>query len=302
MYCIRLCSIQVHIDVPKTMLQISGELYTRVDKGIDGPFTTKPSDVRDYLPCAPATVADSALCNTSESNPPIISEQPKGAEWPAGCSCGLRGDWGPRDRSLAGAVSPDGGLLAKTLRPSCGAPLDVPTPPTVLMQPAAPANDPTACHAPAVDLEAASAVRVNPTAASAAHADRPVPPIRVRPPRRAVLSTRIRHLVILAAAELSGPAGAGVRLPGRWRRGMKQRRQKNTSTPHRPPRSQSGGCAGTWRSPAQERARGHRPASPRRRAGRGGRGRREGRVSCARTRRRTPCSSSAVTAGCAPVT
>ena len=173
MYCIRLCSIQVHIDVPKSMLQISGELYTRVDKGIDGPFTTKPSDVRDYLPCAPATVADSALCNTSESNPPIISEQPKGAEWPAGCSCGLRGDWGPRDRSLAGAVSPDGGLLAKTLRPSCGAPLDVPTPPTVLMRPAAPANDPTACHAPAVDLEAASAVRVNPTAASAAHADRP---------------------------------------------------------------------------------------------------------------------------------
>ena len=173
--------MQVHFEMPKKMQQISGRLYKRVDQRIESPVTSLV-----------ATVTDAVLRHTaSESSSTIVSEQPRGAEWPAASSRGLRDGCGPQSRSRT--ASPDGSLQIESLWPSRATLVDIPTQLTVSMRSAEAAHDPAACHAAFIDLEAGTAVSTTPTAMTAA-AHRPARPAA---PRDAVdsdmASDAVRH-------------------------------------------------------------------------------------------------------------
>ena len=163
--------IQVHFDVPKTMQQISGQLYKRLDQKIDSSVVTEPIGMHVDRLSAADTVADEVLShNVSESSPIIVSVEPKGTGWPEGLmctqhdkvSCKLCDDLEPQSRSRA--ARPDGGPSAETFRLSHPSFVDVPTPLNGSMQPAEAARNPAACHAAFIDLEVGDAASTSSTA------------------------------------------------------------------------------------------------------------------------------------------
>ena len=80
--------IQVHFDVPKTMQQISGQLYKRLDQTIDSSVFTESIGIHVDRSSAADTVADEVLSHKeSESSPIIVSVEPKGTGWPEGLMC-----------------------------------------------------------------------------------------------------------------------------------------------------------------------------------------------------------------------
>ena len=150
--------MQVHVNMPKMMQQISGQLYRRVGQGIASPSATKPIETRFDRPSAADTAADAAFCHTGPtSSLPMASEQAKGAERPTVSLCGLHDDQGP-------AASPGGDLPVESLWLSSAANFHVPAPLTVSMRPADPACWPAACHTPFIDLEAGTAASTTRTA------------------------------------------------------------------------------------------------------------------------------------------
>ena len=163
--------MQVPFEMPKKMQQISGQLYGRVNERVESP-------VQSLV----ATVIYAALRHTaSESSSTIVSEEPRGAEGPAGFSRGLSNGCGLQSRSRA--TSPNGSLLAESLVPSPAALVDihpsfvdVPTQLTISMRPAEAAHDSASCHATFIDLEAGAATSTMPTAMTAA-AHRPARPV-----------------------------------------------------------------------------------------------------------------------------
>ena len=157
------------------MQQVSGQLYKRVDKSSERPVRTEPIAISLDRSSAADTVTDAVLCHTaSESSLTIASEQPKGAEWPAGLLNMSYKDSGPQSR--ARAASPSGSLQIEFLLPSHALLVDIPTHLTASMRPAEAAHDPAACHATFIDLEAGAATSTMPTAMTAA-AHRPARPV-----------------------------------------------------------------------------------------------------------------------------
>ena len=200
----------MHFDVPKTMQQISGQLYRRLDQTINSSLTTELIGMHVGRSSAADTVADEALCRTAaEPSLTIVSVEPKGTGWPQASSYGLREV--PQSRSRA--ASPDGGPSAVSLQPSYASFVDVPTPLNVSMQPAEAARNPAACHAAFIDLEVGDAASTSSTAVTTTA----IGPARLVAPGDAVdsdmASDSMRHhhgrVEWAGGAQKTAPAAAG---------------------------------------------------------------------------------------------
>ena len=210
----------MHFDVPKTMQQISGQLYKRLDQKIDSSVVTEPIGMHVDRLSAADTVADEVLShNVSESSPIIVSVEPKGTGWPEGLmctqhdkvSCKLCDDLEPQSRSRV--ARPDGGPSAETFRLSHPSFVDVPTPLNGSMQPAEAARNPAACHAAFIDLEVGDAASTSSTAVTTTA----IGPARLVAPGDAVdsdmASDSMRHhhgrVEWAGGAQKTAPAAAG---------------------------------------------------------------------------------------------
>ena len=215
----------MHFDVPKTMQQISGQLYKRLDQTIDISLTTEPIGVRVGRSRAADTVADEAICRTAgEASLTIVSVESKGTGWPEASS------YGPREasQSRSRAASPDGGPSAESRQPSYPSFVDVPMQLNVSMQPAEAARDPAACHAAFIDLKVGDGASTSSTAMSTTA----IAPGRLIAPGDAVDSSMASEAMQHHHGRVEWAGGTQGTAPAAA--ADEQRRRKSASTPPSP--------------------------------------------------------------------